>query len=178
MTLEFQTIDKQAEIISTDTLRPQDLIPAFLDAVRKYAPEHYAAMTVAPFGPIPSYVQDEGDESPWWASDEAADTLWRLQDVLEDHAPEGYYFGAQDGDGACFGFWPHGPEDDDYVVWQSGSGWCWSEVHNRNRYPERMTEHQCCIAIQDDMEVQSYWPNIWLDHGERGEYSLVVIKEI
>ena len=27
-------------------------------------------------------------------------------DALDTYAPKGYYFGALEGDGACFGFWP------------------------------------------------------------------------
>lgn len=87
------------------THRPQDLIPAFLDAVRDVAPAHYEGMMASSFGPIPAYVQDEGDSSDWWQSDDASYLLEELFNVLNDHAPEGYYFGAHPGDGSDFGFW-------------------------------------------------------------------------
>jgi len=93
------------ETVIHGTLRPQDLIPAFLDALCVLAPAAYSQLTLRPFGPIPSYVQDEGDDSEWWYSEEAWDLLNDLTDALNDCAPEGYYFGAHPGDGSDFGFW-------------------------------------------------------------------------
>jgi hypothetical protein len=87
------------------TLRTRDLIPAFLDCLRDVAPDHYAGYMVAPFGPIPAHVQDEGDSSEWWNSEDASALLEELTDTLNEHAPEGYYFGAHPGDGSDFGFW-------------------------------------------------------------------------
>lgn len=62
------------------THRPQDLIPAFLAEV---APEH-----------------------GWWNSKDAACLLESLLDILNDHAPDGWYFGAHPRDSSDFGFWP------------------------------------------------------------------------
>lgn len=168
--LEFQFVPDKSEEISNATHRLQDLIPAFLDAILKYAPHHYAAMTVAPFGPIPSYVQDEGDDSAWWDSDDAGFLLEELEQILMEHSPPGYYFGTLEGDGACFGFWQNPIDDCDYIVRQVGDAWTWNDT-------EAATEHDCCVAIREDMEKLSFWPDIWLDHGERGDYSLLVITE-
>jgi hypothetical protein len=88
------------------TLRTQDLIPCFLDAVREYAPAEYEQIMVSAFGPIPAYVQDEGDSCEWWQSDDASYLLEDLFNILNDVAPAGYYFGAHEGDGSDFGFWP------------------------------------------------------------------------
>ena len=95
----------EAGTVSHGTLRPQDLIPAFLDAVRDYAPAHYEGMMAAAFGPIPSHVMDEGDDSDWWQSEDAGFLLEALFNILEEAAPEGMYFGAHPGDGSDFGFW-------------------------------------------------------------------------
>jgi len=91
--------------ISHGTMRTQDLIPAFLDALSEVHLEAYEQLMVQPFGPIPAYVQDEGDDSEWWQSDDAQWLLESLFDALNEAAPEGYYFGAHPGDGSDYGFW-------------------------------------------------------------------------
>ena len=88
------------------TLRSEDLIPCFLDAVREYAPAEYEQMMVSAFGPIPAYVEDEGDSCEWWSSEDASYLLEKLFSILEGVAPDGFYFGAHEGDGSDFGFWP------------------------------------------------------------------------
>jgi hypothetical protein len=93
------------ESVSHGTHRPQDLIPAFLDAVEAYAPAHYEAIVAQPFPFIPAYVQDEGDYSDWWDSEEAHWKVTELFDILDESSPEGCYFGAHPGDGSDFGFW-------------------------------------------------------------------------
>lgn len=91
--------------ISHGTMRPQDLIPSFLDALEAIAPDAYAQMMVSSFGPVPAYVYDEGDDSEWWDSDDAGYLLESLFDALDENSPEGFYFGAHPGDGSDYGFW-------------------------------------------------------------------------
>lgn len=91
--------------ISHGTHRPQDLIPVFLDAIREVAPAHYEGFMAAPFPPVPAYVEDEGDDSEWWDSEDARYLLESLFDTLDENAPDGTYFGAHPGDGSDFGFW-------------------------------------------------------------------------
>jgi hypothetical protein len=88
--------------ISHGTLRPQDLIPAFADALRTVNPAAYAQLTLGPW--IPSYALEDED-AQWWYED----AQWILEDLiscLEESAPEGTYFGTLEGDGSDFGFWP------------------------------------------------------------------------
>lgn len=87
------------------TLRPQDLIPCFLEAVSEFAPAHFEGLMTSAFGPIPAYVQDEGEASEWWHSEDASALLENLFDILNEVAPEGCYFGAHLGDGSDFGWW-------------------------------------------------------------------------
>jgi len=94
-----------AGTVSHGTMRPQDLIPAFLDCLADVWPEAYEGYMVYPFPPVPSYVMDEGDDSEWWTSDDAGYRLESLFDQLDEAAPEGYYFGAHEGDGSDYGFW-------------------------------------------------------------------------
>jgi hypothetical protein len=92
------------------TLHPKDLIPALLDELRAVAPDAYAQLVAMPFGPVPSHVQDEGDSSEWWDSEDAAALLESLFEALTEHAPEGHYFGAHPGDGSDFGYWENDHE--------------------------------------------------------------------
>ena len=87
------------------TTRPQELIPCFLDAVMEFAPAHYEQLMVAAFGPIPAYVQDEGDSSEWWQSEAADSLLESLMDILDEHSPEDCYFGAHENNETDFGWW-------------------------------------------------------------------------
>ena len=92
--------------VSYGTLRPQDLIPAFIDALAEVAPAAHEQLLALPFAFIPSWVEEEGDGCEWWDSEECQWKLASLIEALEEHAPEGCYFGAHPGDGTDFGFWP------------------------------------------------------------------------
>jgi len=100
--------------VTRGTLRPQDLIPTFLDLAREYAPEHYAQLCVSPFGPIPAHAAEDED-ADWWHSEDAGYLLEELQDLLGESAPAYCYFGAHEGDGSDFGFWPDWSALDDAV---------------------------------------------------------------
>jgi hypothetical protein len=88
-------------IVSTDTLRTDHLADAYLGALDRLGqdvPEPFrsdlqqcAAYASAAVGPEPCEAWD-------LAVDWAAERLGEL-------APIGFYFGASEGDGACFGFW-------------------------------------------------------------------------
>lgn len=90
--------------VSHGTMRPQDLIPRFLDVLRGLNAPEYVQLTTSPFGAIPAHAQeDENDE--WWQSEEANYLLEDLFDILDHYAPPYCYFGAQEGDGSDYGFW-------------------------------------------------------------------------
>ena len=81
------------------TLRAQDLIPAFLDVI-KDTPEYIQVMNV-----VPAYAMED-DDSDWWESEDCMYFLnENLFDILNDYAPDGYYFGSHEGDGSDFGYW-------------------------------------------------------------------------
>jgi hypothetical protein len=105
---ELERIAKKAGcyIVSEGTLRPVDLIPKYLDALNELAPEacQRAQTPACGFQIVPSYaLEDKSHE--WWGSELAYEALECLTESLSEHAPEGFEFGANEGDGACFGFW-------------------------------------------------------------------------
>lgn len=92
--------------ISSGTLRAQDLIPAMLEALEELAPEvcHQVVSPGCGFSAFPSYAQED-DDHEWWESDDCDALEGALADALNEHAPEGYYYGSNEGDGASIGFW-------------------------------------------------------------------------
>jgi|DEB0MinimDraft_10_1074344.scaffolds.fasta_scaffold37485_2 hypothetical protein len=92
--------------ISHGTHRPQDLIPAFLDALRTVNPAAYDQLTLGSgHPPIPSYALEDED-AEWWETEDCGYVLEDVREKLEESAPEGTYFGTLEGDGTDFGFWP------------------------------------------------------------------------
>jgi len=83
--------------VSTGTLRIEDLLPVFADELRTL---DSAAALVREYDALPDNWAEAADlETPHFMLDE-------LQDALNEHAPPHVYFGAIEGDGADFGFWP------------------------------------------------------------------------
>ena len=61
---------------------------------------------------VPVIRTDDGwREGDYW-TEQASEDTHMLFDILDSIAPEGCYFGALEGDGSCYGFWPC--EDDDF----------------------------------------------------------------
>ena len=93
-------------IVNTDTLRPEDLLVKFWSAAETAAvlanrPQLLNPETLASLAKL---VGEDSSESDW-NDDEATQTLQDLSEALQDAAPVGFYFGSNEGDGACFGFW-------------------------------------------------------------------------
>ena len=84
--------------------RTQDLIPAFIELLEEVNPRAHAQLIVN--NAVPAYVYDEGDNCKWWDSEDAS---WLLNETLfealNDGAPDGFVFGAHEGNGSDFGFW-------------------------------------------------------------------------
>jgi len=93
-------------VASCDTLRPEDLLPKFWSVAEVLAlaankPEVLSPATLASLAKLVGEDSREAD----WNDTEASQTLEELTDALQELAPAGFYFGSQEGDGACFGFW-------------------------------------------------------------------------
>jgi hypothetical protein len=91
--------------VSSGTMREQDLIPRFLEVLDEHAPAKAKELLDL----YPNTLENLDDEDD---SDEFARgmLLSDLFEALNEIAPEGHYFGAHEGDGADYGFWP-GEED-------------------------------------------------------------------
>ncbi|MBR4407410.1 MAG: hypothetical protein IKT27_03755 [Clostridia bacterium] len=93
------------KVVSDGTLKPEDLIPKFLNALKHDETAHSKFLKDYPeILEIQSW-DDVDDETKSMLVDE-------LTDALNGIAPDGYFFGASEGDGACFGFWKVGNNDE------------------------------------------------------------------
>lgn len=97
--------------VSHGTMRSEDLIPCFvgvLDALREErslstdgnADRH--GKEDDQLGSIERRQQEEG----YYDSEEATWDLEWLFDQLEEYSPDGHRFGAHEGDGSDYGYWP------------------------------------------------------------------------
>lgn len=97
--------------ISSGTLRTEDLLEAFADAleniVRGEQSEERSGELMAPVYEARELLDKDSD---CWTDEEHEAASWLanedLMDALNEHAPPYCYFGAHPGDGADFGFWP------------------------------------------------------------------------
>ena len=90
------------------TMRPQDLIPAFLEVI-KNTPEYDQIMISN--SPIVSLICDPTVEDEKWNNEDVSYFLHeQLWDVLNSYAPDGYYFGSHIGDGSDYGYWKNEEE--------------------------------------------------------------------
>lgn len=88
------------QIISEGTLRPEDLIPAYLDVLeglRLSRDERRTVADIARDSEREGYYEDD-DNLP-------GDDIENLANIIEAHCAPCCYFGAAEGDGACFGVW-------------------------------------------------------------------------
>lgn len=92
--------------ISHGTLRPEDLYETFLDCALRLADEKQAD--------DPTFLERVKDiESFVYDGEELLEVITELEDILNEMALPYTYFGAHEGDGSDFGFWPSWGELDD-----------------------------------------------------------------
>lgn len=107
--------------VSEGTLRDDDLISSFawelehlVSNAKELDPEFndkiFAAL-LAEANEFDAEAEDADDVGPALVAD--------LMDALNEFAPPLCYFGANEGDGACFGFWP---SDDAIQDWRRDGG--------------------------------------------------------
>lgn len=86
--------------VSHGTMRDEDLVPCFLDVVEELGSKDKCIKAIR------KRMRREG----YWESDDVGYDLEELYDLLNELAPDGYYFGAHPGDGSDYGFWENEPE--------------------------------------------------------------------
>lgn len=87
-------------IISEGTLRPEDLIPAYLDVLEGLRLSREERKTVAD-------IARDSDREGYYEDDDnlPEDDISNLANILSAHCAPYCYFGSHPGDGACIGVW-------------------------------------------------------------------------
>lgn len=85
--------------LSEATMRPEDLIPCFISALRQIEADNAGIMSS-----LDQMENDMTDEN-YYESDDCQFDLDYLFDLLNSAAPDGFYFGSHPGDGSDYGFW-------------------------------------------------------------------------
>ena len=94
------------------TLRNCDLVPAFLSVIRD-TPEYAQMCQTNEWDLRVMFDPGASESDPRWESESMMYFAnERLIDVLNDYAPDGYYFGSHIGDGSDFAYWEI--DDSDY----------------------------------------------------------------
>lgn len=89
------------------TMRNCDLVPTFLEAIKDTVEYDQMVLDINGANPDLSVITDQ-DASEWderWSYTEMTYFLDELFDILNNYAPEGYYFGSHPGDGSDYGYW-------------------------------------------------------------------------
>ena len=107
--------------VSSGTLRPEDLIPAFLNtlddlkeaySLDQSVSEADRVATIARLDTEMGRIEQRMQAPGYWDSEDVEYDIDFLTDELNNFAPEGCYFGTHPGDGADFGFWANDEEHD------------------------------------------------------------------
>lgn len=100
---------KFAGSISTGTLREQDLIPVYFSTLQELDSDR-AAELEAEVTTVLAALEGEADDV------DGGELLNTLDEALSAVAPEGYRFGAHEGDGADIGFWEEEVDGVEYQI--------------------------------------------------------------
>ncbi len=99
--METKTLEI-GSLVNYRSLRSEDLIPAFLELLKgiddDFITESYCEI------PYDAQFDDEHD---FWESEQSIWIMECIVDRLNDYTPEGYYFGAHEGNGSDFGVWKY-----------------------------------------------------------------------
>jgi hypothetical protein len=91
--------------VSSGTMRTEDLIPAFAWELNYYLKRQPKSFKRAEYRKLIREAEKIEKEETF-DTEEAGYTLEELFEALETFAPPYCYFGAHEGDGSDYGFWP------------------------------------------------------------------------
>ena len=103
---------KEGLILSSDTLRSEDLLASAYELIQRFTPD----------APILKEIAEQFTEEPTQFNifygyaelkdEEQASLLWNgdVTDYLMEQAPDGYTFGSSEGDGALIGYFRYEDE--------------------------------------------------------------------
>jgi len=98
---------EEGKSLSHATMRPQDLIPTFMDALKRLWHNRWLDL-LCEYPALRKAVEEFDEKDPWFESEEAVRLLNEdIYNALDECAPEGCYFGSHPGDGSDYGFWPN-----------------------------------------------------------------------
>ena len=184
--------------VSHGTLRSEDLIPCFLLVLDSLREERSLSADRDPEqngreDDVLGEIEARMRALDYYESEEAHWDTEAIVELLEQFAPDGHYFGAHQGDGADFGFWPimpDEPEDDDprelrcvtrfgreLRAWDDGSGPLWLYVESLGargivRADTWETAYECAVdEIMDDADPEdaSTWARDYAASAAEGE---------
>ena len=142
---ELRDAQKAQTSISHGTMRPQDVLPALLDALAEHDLDAYTQCMHI----IPAHATEDNNAA-WW-TEEAPEHVEALFDALNDCAPVGLYFGAHPGDGSDYGFWMSEEDMAELAELESAAGECTNEDDAR----ERILEDALSVEIRSDWESRA-----------------------
>ena len=90
--------------VSHGTMRPEDLVPAFLSVAESHRLSRANRAQVREIQKRHAALNDDAWEE-YYQSEDADEDTHTLFDILDTLAPAGHYFGAHPGDGCNYGFW-------------------------------------------------------------------------
>lgn len=128
--------DNQRSVIS-GTMRPADLIPAFIAELADLEEEEAAKF----WARIPS-----NDDHSFWNIEEAYELLDELFDTLNDLAGDNLYFGAHPGDGSDYGFWMSEDDAQELAELEAAAGDC----ESREDAERRILEAALSVEVRSD----------------------------
>ena len=90
-------------VVSDGTMRAEDLLPRFVDVARRVSGKRY--VSAEPVDDLLDAIELRASRPGYFDSESCGWDMEDLFELLDELCPEGWWFGASEGDGACYGFW-------------------------------------------------------------------------